>query len=165
MTEQDSAAEILQVYREATARMAGLPMYNPALEPAMFGWQQLDGAQVGILILPWCLNLVWRPDEPCLMPPKGESCVLSLASGEYEGIVAYNESVGHYGSASLLSDTLGLQSQVDAQSLAAEIAALIFTAPQPSTENNSAAPDAAAQAENPRRRELFRRMLGASQGN
>lgn len=156
MTDRDRAAALLQVYRAAAERMVDLPLYNPALEPELYGWRVVEDVQAGILVAPWCINLLWCPEPDFELPAKGENCVLSLPSGDYEGVVAYSEVVGRYGSASLLSDTLGFQSQDEAESFVDEISALIFACPEP-----PAVMDATEKTENPQRRALFRRMLGA----
>ncbi len=154
MTNADS---MLQVFQDAAPRMADLPLYNAALKPALYHWQQVAGAEAGILVAPWCINLVWCRDEPGQWPLKGEVCVLSLESGEYQGVVAQSDALGFYGSASLVSDTLALIDQAEAETLVEELAALIFAQPQ-----QSGPVEPVQKAENPQRRALFRRMLGGS---
>lgn len=153
MTDRDQAQALLEVYREAAGRMAELPLCNPALEVVLPQWREVAGAKVGVLITPWCLNLIWLADDE--LPPKGESCTLTLDSGEYQGVVAWHERLGRYGSASLVSDMSIFESQEEVESLAAEIAELIFAVPTPDSVQ------VGADVQSPQRRALFRRMLGA----
>ncbi|GGB78700.1 hypothetical protein GCM10011352_00380 [Marinobacterium zhoushanense] len=144
-----------QHYRAADARMAGLPFYNALLSVEMAVWHCLDhDLEAGVLITPWCLNLIWRPADARELPDKGETCVLVLPSGEYEGVVAQVEDLGRFASASLLSDTSGLNSQDEARALAMEIADLLFATPAP-----AAADSHEEQLDNPGRRALFRRAM------
>lgn len=143
-----------QHYSEADERMAGLPFYNALLSVEMVVWHCLDsGVEAGVLITPWCLNLIWRPEDSDELPEKGESCTLILASGEYEGVVAEAETLGRFASASLLSDTHRFDSRESARALASEIADLLFIVParDPEEERN--------QPQDPGRRALFRRAL------
>ncbi|KEA65673.1 Hydrogenase maturation factor HoxT/HybE [Marinobacterium lacunae] len=145
-----------QYYSEADERMSDLPFYNALLSVEMAAWHCLDAdLEAGVLITPWCLNLLWRPADPDSLPEKGSECVLTLASGEYSGVVAEAEGLGRFASASLLSDTSSLASQEQARLLAHEIADLLFL---PSL---SAASEEVP--ENPARRAMFRRMMGAGQ--
>ena len=48
--------------RIAATRMAGLPMNHPDLAVDTVGFRPWQGKQVGVLILPWAINLVVLPD-------------------------------------------------------------------------------------------------------
>jgi len=142
---------LLSHYQGAADRMRDLPMFNPALTVAMPGWRTLDHAgEAGVLITPWCINLLWVPVTA--MPAKGEPCLLALPSGEYEGIVAQLDGGIHFGSASLVSDTSFLRDQAEAEQLAQEMEELIFAMPAPEK--------VADQPAMPARRQLFRKLIG-----
>ncbi|MBS97225.1 MAG: hydrogenase expression/formation protein HoxT [Oceanospirillaceae bacterium] len=154
---------LLAHYRDAAQRMGDIPLYNSMLEVELVAWQTLDqSGAAGILVTPWCVNLLWVPLDQADMPVKGEPCVLALESGEYEGVCAELASVGRYGSAALISDTSVMIDQEQARALANEMAALIFA---PAVSHDAQASEALAQGkpENPQRRALFRRALGGAQ--
>jgi len=143
--------ELLAHYQGAAGRMGDLPMFNPALTVAMPGWRALaDGTEAGVLITPWCINLLWVPAAS--LPGKGEPCILALPSGEYEGIVAVLEGGLRFGSASLVSDTTVLGNQAEAAELVREMEELIFAMPTPE--------EVADQPTMPARRQLFRSFMG-----
>lgn len=143
--------KLLAHYLGAAQRMGDLPMFNAALAVTMPGWRRLDdGTEAGMLITPWCINLLWIPVTG--VPGKGEPCVLALPSGEYEGIAARLEDDTGFASASLVSDTTGLRDQAEALELAREMEQLIFALPTPEE-----IADAPAM---PARRQLFRKLMG-----
>lgn len=139
-------------YQEAVERMAGLPLFNPALSVAIPAWHRLENrVEAGLVITPWCINLLWAPVSPEL--PKGGACILALPSGEYEGTVAVLADGTRFGSASLVADTSVFTSQQEAAELVREMEALIFSVPSPEV--------LADQPAMPARRQLFRRLLGS----
>lgn len=147
--------QLQQHYQAADPQMAGLPFYNALLSVEMAVWHCLDlDLEAGVLITPWCLNLIWRPTDAQTLPEKGAVCVLTLPSGEYEGVVAQAEGLGRFASASLLPDTSALESQEQARALAIEIADLLFAVTTPASADSRA-----EQPDNPGRRALFLRTL------
>jgi len=89
------------VHRE---RMADLPMVNPALQVAVVGFKQDEHGCLGVLLTPWCMNLVLMPegDEWQGLKP-GTKQVHVLPSGSYEFVVADEAGLGRYQSCSLFS--------------------------------------------------------------
>lgn len=139
-------------YQAAVERMAGLPVFNPALSVSIPAWYRMEnGVEAGLVITPWCINFLWLPVSAEL--PKGATCLLSLPSGDYEGIVAQLDDGTRFGSASLVSDTSALNGQAAATELVREMEKLIFAVPSPEA--------LADQPAMPARRQLFRRLLGS----
>lgn len=146
------ASRLLAHYQGAAQRMRELPFFNPALAVELVGWQPLQAeTPSGVLITPWCLDLIWVPLNQAL-PRKGETVCLTLGEDVYEGTLAWIEPDLYYASAPLVSDTRVLVDQTAARALAEEVMALLL-----------ASRDAAStgvQVENPARRALFRRAFG-----
>jgi [NiFe] hydrogenase assembly HybE family chaperone len=142
-------AEFLAHFQAAGQRMPGLPFCNPALVVELLGWRDHgERGRVGVLIAPWCLNLLWLPPRELTLPGKGERVLLQLASGDYSCILHEEPRLGRYASASLCSSMQVFADQAAARCLAEEVLRLLF-----------------AEAERPaplRRRELFRRALGGA---
>ncbi|MFC0712225.1 [NiFe]-hydrogenase assembly chaperone HybE [Azorhizophilus paspali] len=133
------AREVIEAhYRAAGARMAGLPVYNPALAVELFGWRAVEDVGVlGVLITPWCMNLFWQPPAASRQPPadaelpaSGERPVLSLPSGDYECSLHEDERLGRHASASLCSPMQDFPGEAEARAMAEEVLRLILTVPQ-----------------------------------
>jgi [NiFe] hydrogenase assembly HybE family chaperone len=55
-------ATLEAIYRDTVqARMQELPVYNPALRVEAWGFKLRDGHCSGVLITPWCMNLLLLP--------------------------------------------------------------------------------------------------------
>ncbi|MBB3104818.1 [NiFe]-hydrogenase assembly chaperone HybE [Azomonas macrocytogenes] len=143
--------EIEACYRAVGLRMAELPICNPALKVELVGWRLLeDIGQVGVLITPWCMNLLWQPLPGAALPRQGGPVLLMLPSGEYECIVHNDEILGLLASASLYSPMQDFPGQIEARAVAGEVLTLILG-------DTSHADEEAAGVS---RRTLFRRVLG-----
>jgi len=145
-------------YRAVATRMAELPVYNPALAVELLGWRVLEGSgALGVLITPWCMNLLWQPPLDAELPGKGERVLLSLPSGDYECTLHQDPSLGRHASASLCSPMQDFASQHAARAMAEEVLQLVFAIPEP--ESSKPEPSPAGMS----RRDLFRRALGGGQ--
>lgn len=88
----------------AQTRMAGLPLCNPALGVAVRGWQKFGGHGLGVLVTPWCMNLLAFPTEaPDPRPHVGASRPIALPSGSYPCLWMEEDSLGGFWSCSLFS--------------------------------------------------------------
>ncbi|MGV6475817.1 [NiFe]-hydrogenase assembly chaperone HybE [Azotobacter vinelandii] len=142
-------------YRVAGARMAGLPVYNPALTVELLGWRAVEGVgALGVLITPWCMNLFWQPPADAELPASGERAVLSLPSGDYECTLHEDERLGRHASASLCSPMQDFPGQAEARAMAGEVLRLILAVPEAGSE-----PSRSGLLS---RRALFRRALGGA---
>lgn len=85
-------------------RMQGLPIINPALQVAVVGFESNDQDDIGVLVTPWCMNLVRLPlgDEWDELQPGSKYCH-ELPSGEYEFVVGEEPGLGRFQSCSLFS--------------------------------------------------------------
>ncbi|MFV3332319.1 [NiFe]-hydrogenase assembly chaperone HybE [Pseudomonas sp. NY15437] len=157
MTDPLARAEALaQRFREiADTRMRGLPLLNPVLkvEAIDFAPQHLGpeagSGLLGVLVTPWCMNLVWLPDDIRSGPAEGASCEYSLGGERLSFIAAVDERIGHYQSCSLFSPMFEFSDPQSARDTARQVLAVLRRAP-------------AEQPANPSRRNLFGRLAGIS---
>jgi [NiFe] hydrogenase assembly HybE family chaperone len=111
----------------ARTRMAGLPVCHPALSVAAVGFQRWateaatetakgqtaagDGPEVssgllGVLLTPWFMNLVWRPDPGTASAPDwlvGVSRELAIGPQRLGFLGAHEPDLGGFASCSLIS--------------------------------------------------------------
>jgi [NiFe] hydrogenase assembly HybE family chaperone len=152
------AAHTLQQVFEAIhrKRMQDMPMVNPALQVATIGFEKTDYGCLGILLTPWCMNLVLLPEgEEWNTLPPGSKQLHTLPSGEYEFVIADESGIGRFQSCSLFSPMFEFNDQVTAISTAeAALSAVMneVNAEQPSAgQSLSRKPDAPDLAERARR--------------
>lgn len=144
--------QLLQVYqRIAQTRMRDLPILNPALDVAVLGldrvWPGEDAQSsepgkdrpelsdqrggvrneslIGVLITPWCVNLVrlplWphsKPDLGCAWLAPGVTGARTFSGLTLDFIGAHDPGLGHFEQASLLSPVLELADQAAALAFA-----------------------------------------------
>lgn len=116
----EAGARLAQVFAAIhRERMRDLPVVNPALEVATVGFEKGPHERLGVLITPWCMNLVLLPpddgsadDWSALQP--GVKQAHALPSGTYEFVVADEPDVGRYQSCSLFSPMFEFGDQVTA---------------------------------------------------
>lgn len=158
MTDPLAGAEALaQRFREiADTRMRGLPLLNPALgveaidfAPQCLGPESNSGL-LGILITPWCMNLVWLPDDTRNSPAEGITCEYALGGERLSFIGSVDERIGHYRSCSLFSPMFEFRDPQSARDMAHQVLAALRRPP-------------VEQPANPSRRGLFFRLAGARQ--
>lgn len=145
----------------ADTRMRDMPLCNPALSVAAVGFRDWQQDQIGVLVTPWCMNLICLPGpDTCREPAaSGSARSLNLPSGDYDFLTAQEDSIGAYLSSSLFSPMFEFADMAQAQAVAEAVMELVFTsslAPQPGTE--TAAAGMAAKLEQPLSRRGF---LGA----
>ncbi len=114
-------------------RMAGLPLLNPELAVACCGFEPqltLQQRPLGILITPWCMNLM-------LLPAAGECWnhwavgarqMIDLPSGYYEVIHGEDEVLGRYAACSLFSPMFEFADQTAALATGESILTALFEA-------------------------------------
>lgn len=157
MTDPQLRAEALaQRFRDiAATRMRGLPLLNPALAVECHGFaRQALGAEagdglLGVLITPWCMNLIWLPEGPAQALADGDSREYAIGGRRLDFIGAHDDVFGPYQSCSLFSPMFEFADQAAARATAAEVLALL---------RRPAAPAATAID---RRSLLFGRLAGA----
>ena len=104
----DPSEPLARVFRAAADRMRGLGFVNPALRVEAVGFAPWQGAWLGVMVTPWCMNLVLAPRDPALWIPlvAGAKRTYRFPAGEYEFVGAQDDAVGDYQVCSLLSPLL-----------------------------------------------------------
>lgn len=121
------AARLAQAYgRIDRERMADLPIRNPALTVEMVGLRFYEDAWVGVLITPWCMNLVRVPAEGAPCGAVGVSSVRRFPAGDFDFLGAEEAEVGPFEQCSLLSPVLELADQAAAREAAEAALAELF---------------------------------------
>lgn len=142
------------IHRE---RMADMPMVNPALQVATIGFDKNEYGCVGILLTPWCMNLLLLPegDEWAAAQP-GSKQMHGLPSGDYEFVVADEVGLGRYLSCSLFSPMFEFADQETALATA-EASLLAVMSEKPSDETQDNIGQGTVMRHNPERPDLEER--------
>ena len=127
-----SQVTALQAHFDLVAeRMADLPVYNSHLVVETVGFRDFTGRELGILITPWCMNLMLLPAEADVWSGwdeqrVGEKQMIALPSGQYEFIFGWAEAIGGYCSCSLFSPMFEFEAQDVAVETAHEVMKALF---------------------------------------
>ena len=113
----------------AAGPMAGLPIVNPALGVAVVGLRPWAVGHLGVLVTPWCLNLVYIPAPGEAVPEPGRPRVLELPVGDIEFLGAAQPELGPYLAASLFSPMSEFASQDEALAVAWAVLDEVLTPP------------------------------------
>ena len=137
-------------FREVGAsRMRGLPMVNGALHVQGVGFLTHEGSYLGVLIAPWCMNLVLLPGEgqdwSALVP--GAKEVVAFPSGAYEFLHNRREQTGGYKACSLFSPMADFTSQLQAEEVARAVMLALFDGANRAETDRAAEIRAAREAE------------------
>ncbi|MDP1653122.1 MAG: [NiFe]-hydrogenase assembly chaperone HybE [Rhodocyclaceae bacterium] len=128
-----------------TERMADLPLLNPALDVAAVGFERKEDEWRGVLVTPWCINLLLLPtkaDWP--VPDSHERVFRQYASGNFAFLGNHEEGLGDYLSCALIHDMKQFADQETAVLTArASLIALDLTPAQ--NEADAAAPASSAR--------------------
>ena len=112
--------------------MAGVAICNPALRVEAIGFRRIDGGHwAGLMITPWAINLLCLPGraEGWQDLAAGGKRDWRFPSGDYEFIVAEEESRGRYHLCSLFSPALEFASHERARQVAQAMARALFAEP------------------------------------
>lgn len=121
---------LIAAYRQAEDAMVGLPVHNPLLEISAVGFQEFQDGFAGILITPWCMNIVVMPGEKASLGALGSQSELVFPSGAYNFTLSHLDGVGLLQSCSLFSPMDEFTSQQQAQETADAAAKALFTEPK-----------------------------------
>ena len=119
----------------AETRMRDLPLLHPglAVETVGFAWQKIEPhAQtgvLGILVTPWCMNLVWLPDEAQPRPGDGSVREYRIGDERLDFCSFEDEVFGHYQSCSLFSPMFDFVDAQAARETAVQVLALLRRPP------------------------------------
>ena len=128
-SDQAIAARMADAFRRiGRERMAGIAVSNPALEVEVVGARRWQGLWLGILITPWCMNLVLLPGEA---EGVGQERIFHrFPSGDYAFLPGCEPEIGEYHSCALLSPLFQFATQDSARATAeAALAALMSPTP------------------------------------
>lgn len=147
---------LIDVFRQAEARMADLPLYRQGLAVEGRGFCLHDGLIVGILVTPWCMNVVLMPGPERGWTPlhPGAEVDHALPCGTVRFVSAQDEGVGDYRMCSLFSPMFEFADMEAVRATADAALADVLAAPAPPAAPPPATPRAMS------RRDLFRRRGG-----
>lgn len=103
--------------------MLDLPIYNDVLEVEAVGFEQRAGRLSGVLITPWCMNLVLWPkdsDEWQDLASK-KTIAVDFPSGSYHCMLSVIDGIAPYISLPLFSTVQDFADQDTARSVALEV--------------------------------------------
>lgn len=132
---QDSGADIReqleQLYQDIeTTRMEGVPILNPEISVAAFGFEPFNDQYCGVLLTPWFMNLMMVPQDQVVYaetaPKVGTNVSMQLPAGRVDFIVGYEEGFGHSLSCSLFSPVFEFEDQEAAVQTALAALAEVF---------------------------------------
>lgn len=127
----------------AATRMRDLPLANPALAVETVGFRRWDPATgrladdgrlwLGILITPWCMNLMLLPAEADALPavPAGGETLLTLPGGTLPFMAGSEEGIGAYRMCSLFSPMELFADREGARATAQAVLDELFPAAEP----------------------------------
>ncbi len=79
----DAALALVEDYRRIARRMRHLPFYNAALAVEAVAFRPWRGGLAGVLVTPWCMNLVLMGDAAAAVPAAAGRLKVRLPAGEY----------------------------------------------------------------------------------
>ncbi len=126
---------LVALYRDRVQpRMRALPVYNAALEVEAVGFDLHAGRLCGVLIAPWCMNLVVMPGEhddwSALAP--GTALDVAFPAGEYACLLSAPDDGVRHLSLPLFTTVEGFTDQDTARNVAREVLRRLYhDAPEP----------------------------------
>ncbi|WP_221797717.1 [NiFe]-hydrogenase assembly chaperone HybE [Oceanobacter mangrovi] len=156
-----ASEQIEQLYHQAAERMRFLSLYHEPLSVELLGWQALPAANspdqigdeigVGVLVTPWCMNLLAAGMSEGRV---GDNWLLELPGGNFELTLAHDEQLGFYASGSLVSMMQQFDSMDAARAFAWQALELVMPKPPETVVQDKATPTLMS------RRGLFRSLAG-----
>ena len=109
--------------------MLGLPAYNAALDVEAVGFEIRHGRFSGVLITPWCMNLVVLPgpDDDWQGLPSGTAVELEFPMGRYTCMVSRPDQIPAHLSLPLFTSVQAFDNQDTARQVASEVLLTIHT--------------------------------------
>jgi [NiFe] hydrogenase assembly HybE family chaperone len=120
----------------ASTRMFDLPIFHKNLRVEGVGFRAWNQGNLGVLITPWFMSLIWLPDHQSEWAgvKVGLKKSLNLPAGEYEFLTAAEPAIGTYLTSSLFSPMFDFDSMSQARAVAESVLLEIFT-PQTTAES------------------------------
>ena len=150
MFHENPSAQVEATFRRIhTERMVGLPLLNPALDVAAVGFARHENDWRGVLVTPWCIDLLLLPATAgWAVPGPHERVFRKYASGDFAFLPNQEEGLGDYLICALIHDMKQFPDPETAQLTAQACLIALDLAPgQP-------APDPAAPGSSARRKFL-----------
>ena len=124
----DPSVRLVNGFRAAASSMEGLSFVNPALAVEAVGFAPWQGRWLGVLLTPWCMNLILAPGDASVWQSQrqGEKQCYHFPAGEYEFIGAVDGLAGEYQMCSLFSPVLQFEDQATARLVAQLALAALF---------------------------------------
>ena len=141
-----------RVHRE---RMAGLPILQPGLSVAVIGARRWRQDWLGMLLTPWCMNLVIVPgsESAVVSGPFGSKQLIEFPAGKFEFIASDEAEIGTFAACSMFSPMQTFADQNAAVATAEQLMLALFE-PEPAGTNGDVA--AASAGAGISRRDLLR---------
>ena len=124
-----TVGKLLAAYRETVQpKMCGLPMYNAELQIEAVGFALRDGRLSGVLLTPWCMNLVLLPDESDEWHklPHGKTIDVEFPSGRQSCLLSAPEGIVPHLSLPLFTTVQDFPDQDTARRVAEETLRLLY---------------------------------------
>ncbi len=104
----DPSPCLTAAYRSIAQRMDGLTFVNPAIEVEAVGFAPWESHWLGVMVTPWCINLMLLPRDASAWTslPQGQKLSYRFPAGDYDFISSRDETVGEYQMCSLISPVL-----------------------------------------------------------
>lgn len=150
---------LITAYRDADLAMAALPIYNPRLRIAAYGFRPYADGYVGALVTPWFLNLVVLPAQKQKTGREsGSDRAVVFPAGAFNFAAVKLDGVGAFEYCSLFSPVQQFEDQAAARIAAEAALQELFTAPPPAEEKPAPEPPVSAS----RRTLLFGRQRASA---
>lgn len=146
MYQENPSAQVEATFRRIQSeRMAGLPLLNPVLEVAAVGFARHDKDWRGVLVTPWCIDLLLLPATAgWTIPGPHERVFRQYASGNFAFLPNHEEGLGDYLICALIHDMKQFPDQATARMTAQACLIALDLAPgQPQVD--PAAPNSSAR--------------------
>lgn len=106
MFQDDPTPQVEATFRRIhTERMADLPLLNLALDVAAVGFAREGNDWRGVLVTPWCVDLLLLPATPDWPVPSAHERVFrQYASGNFAFLPNHEDSLGDYLICALIHD-------------------------------------------------------------
>lgn len=124
-----TVGKLLAAYRETVQpKMRGLPMYNAELQIEAVGFELRGGRLSGVLLTPWCMNLVVLPDESDEWHklPHGKTVDMEFPSGRHSCVLSSPEGIVSHLSLPLFTTVQDFADQDTARQVAEETLRLLY---------------------------------------
>lgn len=125
----------------AKARMAGIPILNPALRVEALGFELCKGDDteagdthgvVGVLVTPWFMNLVWFPLDRIDQPNRaGTSRAHQIGTECFDFIAGHEAAFGSFEACSLFSPMFEFHNQAAASATGEAVLTALRQPPEP----------------------------------